>query len=121
MRQVCNAGALRLYQKLGFIRDKRLHRYYLSGSGGCRCCWVAGWVDRGRPWHAESLPLCSGVACSSDFVFFSFVFLGLLPLAPCTLKPCVDHLSSPACLPALHHRCVPAEAAAAGRHCAAAG
>lgn len=33
--QVCNAGALRLYQKLGFIRDKRLQRYYLSGSGGC--------------------------------------------------------------------------------------
>ncbi|PRW59895.1 N-terminal acetyltransferase complex C component MAK3 [Chlorella sorokiniana] len=34
--EVCNAGALRLYQKLGFIRDKRLHRYYLSGSDAYR-------------------------------------------------------------------------------------
>jgi len=24
--EVTNSGALRLYQKLGFIRDKRLHR-----------------------------------------------------------------------------------------------
>ena len=28
-----NAGALRLYENLGFIRDKRLRRYYLSGTG----------------------------------------------------------------------------------------
>ncbi|PSC69630.1 N-alpha-acetyltransferase MAK3 [Micractinium conductrix] len=34
--EVSNAGALRLYQKLGFIRDKRLHRYYLSGSDAYR-------------------------------------------------------------------------------------
>ncbi|KAI8575134.1 hypothetical protein K450DRAFT_263214 [Umbelopsis ramanniana AG] len=26
-----NAGALSLYQHLGFIRDKRLYRYYLNG------------------------------------------------------------------------------------------
>jgi peptide alpha-N-acetyltransferase len=26
-----NTGALLLYEKLGFIRDKRLHRYYLNG------------------------------------------------------------------------------------------
>ncbi|MEW5318701.1 MAG: hypothetical protein WDW38_009900 [Sanguina aurantia] len=29
--EVCNSGALRLYHGLGFIRDKRLHRYYLNG------------------------------------------------------------------------------------------
>ncbi|KAL4422100.1 hypothetical protein ABPG77_001568 [Micractinium sp. CCAP 211/92] len=34
--EVTNSGALRLYQKLGFIRDKRLHRYYLSGSDAYR-------------------------------------------------------------------------------------
>lgn len=34
--EVSNAGALRLYQKLGFMRDKRLHRYYLSGSDAYR-------------------------------------------------------------------------------------
>lgn len=26
-----NQGALNLYQRLGFIRDKRLYRYYLNG------------------------------------------------------------------------------------------
>lgn len=34
--EVTNSGALRLYQKLGFIRDKRLHKYYLSGSDAYR-------------------------------------------------------------------------------------
>lgn len=29
--EVTNSGALTLYQNLGFIRDKRLHRYYLNG------------------------------------------------------------------------------------------
>jgi len=29
--EVTNQGALKLYQGLGFIRDKRLHRYYLNG------------------------------------------------------------------------------------------
>ncbi|KAK9861103.1 hypothetical protein WJX84_009583 [Apatococcus fuscideae] len=31
-----NHGALALYQNLGFIRDKRLHRYYLSGTDAFR-------------------------------------------------------------------------------------
>ncbi|KAL4854900.1 N-alpha-acetyltransferase MAK3 [Chlorella vulgaris] len=34
--EVTNGGALRLYQKLGFIRDKRLRKYYLSGSDAYR-------------------------------------------------------------------------------------
>lgn len=29
--EVTNLGALRLYQALGFIRDKRLQKYYLNG------------------------------------------------------------------------------------------
>ena len=29
-------GALRLYQNLGFVRDKRLARYYLSGNDAYR-------------------------------------------------------------------------------------
>ncbi|PNH04206.1 N-alpha-acetyltransferase 30 [Tetrabaena socialis] len=29
--EVVNTGALKLYQGLGFVRDKRLHRYYLNG------------------------------------------------------------------------------------------
>ena len=34
--EVSNAGALRLYERLGFIRDKRLQRYYLNGSDAFR-------------------------------------------------------------------------------------
>ncbi|KAJ1658761.1 N-alpha-acetyltransferase 30 [Dispira simplex] len=29
--EVTNLGAIALYQQLGFIKDKRLHRYYLNG------------------------------------------------------------------------------------------
>ena len=29
--EVTNKGALRLYENLGFVRDKRLFRYYLNG------------------------------------------------------------------------------------------
>ncbi|KAI8980367.1 putative acyltransfersase [Pilobolus umbonatus] len=29
--ELTNQGALRLYQQLGFIKDKRLYRYYLNG------------------------------------------------------------------------------------------
>lgn len=32
--EVTNSGALRLYQKLGFIRDKRLHRQAPAGREG---------------------------------------------------------------------------------------
>ncbi|KAI8472578.1 MAG: acyl-CoA N-acyltransferase [Monoraphidium minutum] len=34
--EVTNTGALALYRGLGFIRDKRLHRYYLSGNDAFR-------------------------------------------------------------------------------------
>lgn len=34
--EATNAGALRLYQGLGFVRDKRLARYYLSGADAYR-------------------------------------------------------------------------------------
>ena len=39
--EVANAGALRLYEGLGFLREKRLPRYYLSGSDAFRlkCAW----------------------------------------------------------------------------------
>ena len=30
--EVTNVGAPRLYEGLGFVRDKRLHRYYLNGN-----------------------------------------------------------------------------------------
>lgn len=34
--EVTNKGALRLYGNLGFIRDKRLERYYLNGNDAYR-------------------------------------------------------------------------------------
>lgn len=34
--EVTNTGALRLYEKLGFIRDKLLEKYYLNGNGAYR-------------------------------------------------------------------------------------
>jgi peptide alpha-N-acetyltransferase len=38
-----NAGALRLYEGLGFFRDKRLLRYYLNGGDAFRLkLWFPG-------------------------------------------------------------------------------
>ncbi len=34
--EVTNRGALKLYERLGFIRDKRLRRYYLNGNDAFR-------------------------------------------------------------------------------------
>jgi N-alpha-acetyltransferase 30 len=34
--EVDNAASLRLYERLGFVRMKRLHRYYLNGNGAFR-------------------------------------------------------------------------------------
>ncbi len=31
-----NTGAMRLYENLGFVRDKRLPKYYLNGSDAYR-------------------------------------------------------------------------------------
>jgi peptide alpha-N-acetyltransferase len=34
--EIDNTASLRLYQKLGFLRTKRLHRYYLNGNTAFR-------------------------------------------------------------------------------------
>jgi peptide alpha-N-acetyltransferase len=40
--EVTNAPALRLYEGLGFVRDKRLPKYYLNGNDAYRLkCWLA--------------------------------------------------------------------------------
>lgn len=39
--EVTNSAALRLYETLGFIRDKRLPKYYLNGNDAFRLkCWL---------------------------------------------------------------------------------
>ena len=34
--EITNKAALGLYLRLGFLKDKRLCRYYLNGNGMCR-------------------------------------------------------------------------------------
>lgn len=34
--EVTNLPAMKLYERLGFIRGKRLHRYYLNGNAAFR-------------------------------------------------------------------------------------
>jgi peptide alpha-N-acetyltransferase len=34
--EVTNTASLKLYERLGFIRSKRLHRYYLNGNAAFR-------------------------------------------------------------------------------------
>jgi len=34
--EITNKGALALYENLGFVRDKRLHKYYLNGGDAFR-------------------------------------------------------------------------------------
>lgn len=41
--EASNAGALALYEKLGFVRDERLERYYLNGGDAYR---LKLWIDR---------------------------------------------------------------------------
>jgi hypothetical protein len=55
---VTNYGALKLYQGLGFLRDKHLHRWGCRGLlGGC---WGA--AGAGREWHACEHPCQLDVA-----------------------------------------------------------
>jgi hypothetical protein len=34
--EVTNTAAMKLYERLGFLRSKRLHRYYLNGNSAYR-------------------------------------------------------------------------------------
>ncbi|CAI7626738.1 unnamed protein product [Penicillium manginii] len=34
--EITNTGAMKLYERLGFLRSKRLHRYYLNGNSAYR-------------------------------------------------------------------------------------
>jgi len=36
--EVTNTASLKLYERLGFLRSKRLHRYYLNGNAAFRLC-----------------------------------------------------------------------------------
>lgn len=34
--EITNTAAMKLYERLGFLRSKRLHRYYLNGNSAFR-------------------------------------------------------------------------------------
>jgi peptide alpha-N-acetyltransferase len=40
-----NKPAMRLYERLGFLRSKKLHRYYLNGSSAYRLVLLLRRVD----------------------------------------------------------------------------
>ena len=40
-----NTSAMRLYERLGFLRSKKLHRYYLNGSSAYRLVLLLKSVD----------------------------------------------------------------------------
>lgn len=45
-----NLGALALYEKLGFIKDEKLSRYYLNGGDAFR---LKLWVDKNELQQGE--------------------------------------------------------------------
>ena len=48
--EMTNLGALALYEKLGFVRDERLGRYYLNGGDAYR---LKLWIDKPPPEEEE--------------------------------------------------------------------
>jgi len=51
--EVSNAGALMLYEKLGFIRDKRLEKYYLNGNDAFRLKLRLAPLPEGLPYKYD--------------------------------------------------------------------
>lgn len=49
-----NIPAMRLYERLGFMRSKKLHRYYLNGNSAYRLVLLLKHID---PDAAVDLPL----------------------------------------------------------------
>ncbi|KAH8699402.1 acyl-CoA N-acyltransferase [Phaeosphaeriaceae sp. PMI808] len=53
--EVSNTASLKLYQRLGFLRSKRLHRYYLNGNAAFRLIlYLTAGAALKRPQHAYS-------------------------------------------------------------------
>lgn len=51
--EVSNTASLKLYERLGFIRSKRLHRYYLNGNAAFRLIlYLKEGTALKRPEHA---------------------------------------------------------------------
>lgn len=55
-----NTAAMRLYERLGFLRSKKLHRYYLNGSSAYRLRLLLKPYDPERELEGSNLPLEEG-------------------------------------------------------------
>ena len=60
-----NIPSLRIYQKLGFLRTKRLHRYYLNGSTAFR---LVLYLKPGVPFKQTFPPEYTGSTSSPEGV-----------------------------------------------------
>lgn len=65
--EITNTAAIKLYERLGFLRSKQLHRYYLNGNsayrlvlylkdgvGSVRTTAFDPYAMPGDPWEAEA-------------------------------------------------------------------
>jgi N-alpha-acetyltransferase 30 len=60
--EVTNTASLKLYEKLGFLRSKRLHRYYLNGNTAFRLVlYLKSGTALKRPDGSEAMPGQYGV------------------------------------------------------------
>jgi peptide alpha-N-acetyltransferase len=50
--EASNSGALKLYEKLGFVRDEKLTRYYLNGGDAYR---LKFWIDSPKSLDLERI------------------------------------------------------------------
>mmetsp|Transcript_21121 Transcript_21121/g.62449 ORF Transcript_21121/g.62449 Transcript_21121/m.62449 type:complete len:190 (+) Transcript_21121:3-572(+) len=60
--EVTNLGAIALYESLGFVRDKRLQKYYLNGNDAFR---LKLWFSR-SPHVAEVVPADAAAAGTAE-------------------------------------------------------
>lgn len=55
--EVTNTAAMKLYERLGFLRSKRLHRYYLNGNSAFRFMLLIKENPRAYEYEDEAQPL----------------------------------------------------------------
>jgi len=54
--EITNAASLRLYERLGFLRSKKLHRYYLNGNAAYRLILYLKAGTAAKPTLAPEYP-----------------------------------------------------------------
>jgi peptide alpha-N-acetyltransferase len=60
--EVSNTASLKLYERLGFLRSKRLHRYYLNGNAAFRLIlYLKEGTALKRPDHGHDMGMSMGM------------------------------------------------------------